>query len=283
VTLSLIPPDTRVRRFSCTGGETAFPVSFPFFAASDLAVLRVRAGVTSTLALGTDYTVSGAGDPAGGTVTLTAAALAGDLVVIVSAQAVARTSEWTDGAALTARALNAEFARWWIALQQAEARYARALAVPVIEPPGANELPPVAERANKVLGFNAAGEPVAVPGASLGGYLVSSFTAGLVDNADAASWRDDLDVLPRDGSRNMTGPLQVAAGAGGGIRVAGDDDTRIEQSAGDTWQIQTGGAARLTVANNEIRITQPLLVQAGLNYGIRTPRKTRLSGAAEWC
>ncbi|MFN6954962.1 MAG: hypothetical protein ACK4PG_09215, partial [Acetobacteraceae bacterium] len=112
--ISLIPQDSRQRRFACTGGETVLPVTFAFFAAADLAVLRNRAGVTTALTLGLDYSVSGAGSPSGGSVTLTVPAEAGDLVIILSAQPDARTSDWTDGQALTAAALNAEFARKWI-------------------------------------------------------------------------------------------------------------------------------------------------------------------------
>ena len=170
MTLSLIPADDRVRRFVCTGGETVFNITFPVFAAADVQVLRVRALVTTTLAQPSDYTVAGAGGPSGFTVTLTAPALAGDVVVVVSAQPASRTAQWTDGQALRAQALNAEFARWWIALQQIRRDSVRAIKTPITDPLTSIEMPPAADRANRFLAFNAVGEPIAVgsPDAPLG-------------------------------------------------------------------------------------------------------------------
>jgi hypothetical protein len=162
MTLSLIPPDTRLRRFIATAGQTVFPVTFPFFAASDLAVVRARAGVETTLALTADYTVTGAGNEAGGTVTLTAPALANDIIVIRSAQPIARTEDFADGQALTSVALNAEFARWWIALQQLAGALSRVIALAETDAAADVRLPPVDGRRNRLLGFDANGDLVAL-------------------------------------------------------------------------------------------------------------------------
>src|SRR5690606_18375583 len=60
----------------------AFPP--PFTANTDLVVIRRAADGTETpLALTTDYSVSGANNPAGGTVTTTAAPAAGTTLVII--------------------------------------------------------------------------------------------------------------------------------------------------------------------------------------------------------
>jgi hypothetical protein len=189
--ISLISQDSRQRRFACTGGETVLPVTFPFFAAADLAVLRNRAGVTVTLTLGPDYSVSGAGNPAGGSVTLAVPAEAGDLVVILSAQPDARTSDWTDGQALTAAALNAEFARKWIGVQQLRRDIDRAVRLPAIDPPGGLELPDAATRAGRFLGFDGSGAAVAMgaPDAPLGAVARSgdTMTGDLAISRNAAT------------------------------------------------------------------------------------------------
>ena len=178
MTISLVPEDTRVRRFTCGGGETVFAVTFPVFAATDVQVLRVRAGVTVTLTNPGDYTLSGVGHPSGFTVTLTAAAQAGDLIVVVSAQPVARTAEWTDGQALRAQALNAEFARWWIALQQVQRDVTRTVRLPLTDPSAGLELPDATVRAGKFLGFDGTGAVVAMgaPDAPLGAVARSGDT-----------------------------------------------------------------------------------------------------------
>lgn len=189
--ISLIPQDSRQRRFACTGGETSFPVTFPFFVAADLLVLRQRNGITTQLALGADYTVSGAGDPAGGSITLAVPALAGDLLVILSDQPDARTSQWTDGQALTATALNAEFARKWISVQQLRRDIERAVRLPPIDPPGGLELPDQATRAGKFLGFDGSGAAVAMgaPDAPLGAVARSgdTMTGDLTISKNAAA------------------------------------------------------------------------------------------------
>jgi hypothetical protein len=213
MTISLVPEDTRLRRFTCTGGETVFAVTFPVFAAGDVQVVRLRAGVTVTLANPGDYTLSGVGNPSGFTVTLTAAAQAGDLIVVVSAQPVARSSDWTDGQALRAQALNAEFARWWIASQQLARDLSRSLRLQVTDGAALAELPLVPQRASKLLGFDASGAPVAVAGTDLSSTSVTPLggttprlLADLLRAANPRHWGGVGDGIADD-----TVPLQAAA------------------------------------------------------------------------
>ena len=259
MTISLVPEDTRVRRFTCGGGETVFAVTFPVFAATDVQVLRVRAGVTVTLTNPGDYTLSGVGHPSGFTVTLTAAAQAGDLIVVVSAQPVARTAEWTDGQALRAQALNAEFARWWIALQQVQRDVTRTVRLPLTDPSAGLELPDATVRAGKFLGFDGTGAVVAMgaPDAPLGAVARSgdtmlgpltlsgaptaplhAATKAYVDAADAAL-NTAVGARVAKAGDTMTGPLTLSgaptatshAATKGyvdtevGARVAKDGDT----------------------------------------------------------
>jgi hypothetical protein len=213
MTISLVPEDTRLRRFECTGGETVFAVTFPVFAAADVQVVRLRAGVTVTLTNPGDYTLSGIGAPGGFTVTLTAPALAGDLIVVVSAQPVSRSSEWTDGQALRAQALNAEFARYWIAAQQLARDLSRSVRLPITDGAALAELPSVAQRASKLLGFDAAGAPVAVSGTDLSSTSVTPLggttprlLAELLRAANPRHWGGVGDGIADD-----TVPLQAAA------------------------------------------------------------------------
>ena len=256
--ISTITEDERVRRYVCAGGETTFPVPFPFFSATDLVVLRVRGADVTTLTLSVDYTVSGAGEQAGGSVTLTSGAQAGDVIVVVSAQPVERTSAWVDGAALTARALNAEFARWWIALQQLRGALRRALTLPVTDPQASSELPAAPQRANKVLGFDADGLPIVTTPNSIGGVLPSAFGANLIQAQNAAAARsllsaaavaDLVDVntlVLRDGSQPMTGALRVATGIQGGLRRPDEADTRIVSTDAGVWRIDCQGQTVLS-------------------------------------
>lgn len=66
-----------------TNGSTTGPfvVGFYFLADTDLVVQTTIAGIVSTLVKDTDYTVSGAGNPSGGSVTTLAAQPTGTLTI----------------------------------------------------------------------------------------------------------------------------------------------------------------------------------------------------------
>jgi hypothetical protein len=153
-----IPANDRVERLVAAGGQTVFPFDFPVYATSDLEVRRVRAGVETILALNADYLVTGAGEQAGGTITLTTPALANDLVVIRSAQPIARTTDFADGGDLPAASLDSELNRIAINQQQIEGIANQALRLPPSDPIAAAVLPGASARANGVVGFDGAGQ-----------------------------------------------------------------------------------------------------------------------------
>lgn len=229
-----VPANSRRDRYAASAGQTVFPYTFRVFAAGDLVVERVRAGVTTPLTLTTDYTVSGVGADAGGNVTLTAPSLAGDVIAIVSAQPDQRTTDFTESGDFRAAAVNAEFDRIWIGIQQLQQELRRQLTAPVSDAIGLSyRLPLQAERAGKLLGFDSNGQPTLATGAAIGGVsisalgeqIISAATAvvvrGLIGAASAADVSAALGVLQalvvlRDGSQAMTGPLPM-----GGQKITG--------------------------------------------------------------
>lgn len=92
----------------CTGGETAIGYDFKITAAADLTVMRRRSSVETTLTLTTDYTVSGVGAAAGGTVTLVTAATAGDEYTVFGGKPASRTSDLVYNRALPPATMNTE-------------------------------------------------------------------------------------------------------------------------------------------------------------------------------
>ncbi len=76
--------------YAGNGATTAFAAPFYFLANGDLKVYQ--AGVLKTIT--THYTVSGAGNPAGGTVTFLAAPAAGEDVVIFRDPAITQTTDY---------------------------------------------------------------------------------------------------------------------------------------------------------------------------------------------
>lgn len=88
-------------QYSATAGQTVFNVPFPFYNETYLRVYQ-RApadepdNTTQLLTLGVDYSVSGEGLEAGGTVTLTVGAPLNDIITIFQAEPIDRTSVFDD-------------------------------------------------------------------------------------------------------------------------------------------------------------------------------------------
>ena len=240
MTITSIPDNDRKERFIATAGQTIFPFDFPIFAATDLQVKRERTGVESTLILGTDYTLTGAGEQAGGNITLTTGAQLNDIIVLLSAMPSGRTTQYVNGGDLPAAALESDFARLQILLQQI-LRDARAgLLYPQTDGP-MPDLPPIASRAGRFLAFDAQGQP---------------YAAGAPGTA--------LDAVARAGD-TMTGPLRIAAGsaAAPGLTPAGDTDSGIFAPAADEIGISLNGQEVARFNSNGLTMTGPLRIAAG--------------------
>jgi hypothetical protein len=83
--MSVLPinPDARFRVYAASEGQTVFSVPFPFQANADISVIKTTAlGVETTLANPQDYTLTGAGNPAGGTLTRTVGSAVGDIIIV---------------------------------------------------------------------------------------------------------------------------------------------------------------------------------------------------------
>lgn len=101
-------------QYTAAAAQTVFIVPFPFFVNSDLAVWLTPAGTTADdptdiLALTTDYTVTGAGNANGGTITLVAPATANDIVTINRDMPEQRLSLYLPGGLFTADQVNDDF------------------------------------------------------------------------------------------------------------------------------------------------------------------------------
>jgi hypothetical protein len=199
--IAQIQDNDRKERFVATAGQTVFPYDFPIYAATDLQVRRERSGVITTLTYGADYSVTGVQNQTGGNVVLTAGATLNDIIVILSNMPSARTGQFVNGGDLSAAALEAEFNRNRILIQQNYCDGRNALLFPPTDPT-MQDLPPIALRANRFLAFDQNGQPyAAVP------------TAGTV-----------LDAISRLGD-NMSGPFGFTPGTASapGLRPNNDN------------------------------------------------------------
>jgi len=84
--------------YNGNGATTVFAFPYRFLESTDLTVTLVRADTTQVVqTLNTDYTVTGAGDDAGGTVTMVVAPASGQQLVIVRAVPLTQETDYISG------------------------------------------------------------------------------------------------------------------------------------------------------------------------------------------
>ena len=161
-----IPVDTRERNYTATAGQTVFAADFPFQQTADVKVYHRLAagGPYELLEEAADYTLTGAGNPLGGAVTLTTGAAVGDKIRIRGEAVLARTSSVVQAGVFKSSTLDDELDRNRIIQQEqerdsndAQAKLLRAMLTPDGETIG--ELPALADRKKKLMAFDADGNP----------------------------------------------------------------------------------------------------------------------------
>jgi hypothetical protein len=155
---------TRRKVFTGSAGTGPYACTFEILAQTDIAVYFNGELCTLT----TDYTVVIASN---GTfqVTLVVGSViaatpdADDVVAIVGAKPIARTTDFSTGGDFFAATVNTELDNFAIFAQQLSERVDRAIKAPPSDDTALDmELPAAADRASKALGFSATGEPIAV-------------------------------------------------------------------------------------------------------------------------
>jgi hypothetical protein len=211
--------DIRPRvQYTADGTQTAFTYPFPIFAPADLKVYLGEA------LQGAGFTVNGAGQSAGGTVTFAAAPAAGTRVTLVRALAIARTTDFQEGGAFRAKTLNDELDRQTAFIQEVGERIERAIVAAPTESAAPLVLPPPALRANAYLGFDAAGTPIASPGTP-----PAPFSAALTPFVQAPTLTAARQILGALGNERLA---KAAAYA-----VANADKAKTIACAGGPWTL----------------------------------------------
>lgn len=176
-------------RYLANGAQTAFAFPFPVFAAADIAVYIDGARQYS------GFAVTGAGQTVGGVVTFSAAPGDGRVVMIERRMALQRMTDFLEGGDFSARAINNELDFLTAAIQQVGRDQGAMLRYSDNEAPGDVVLPAKTLRANKALGFDGDGDPVAV---SLEGSMAApDFTAagtGAATRTSADKFGDFISV-----------------------------------------------------------------------------------------
>lgn len=164
-----VPDVTPIVRYVANGVQTAYSYPFPIFASEDLAVYMDGAKQAS------GFTISGAGNTSGGDVTFDSAPADTAIITLARELPIERVTDFLEGGDFSAVSINNELDYLIASLQQVARENDLMLKYAEHETPGSAELPARSTRANKALGFDGNGDPIAV---SLEGAMASpSYTA----------------------------------------------------------------------------------------------------------
>ncbi len=157
--MAILINDTTPRaQYTATSGQTVFSVPFEFFENADLKVYKN----STLLTLTTHYTVTGAGVTGGGSITVVTGATAGDILTITRNIAVKRVTDFPTSGPFNVDALNTDLDRLTAMMQEREDGLSRVVQLSETDTAATLQLPTTTERVNKVLGFDASGNTIAM-------------------------------------------------------------------------------------------------------------------------
>ncbi len=164
-----MPDIAPIVRYVANGVQTEFGYPFPIFASEDLKVYFDGAPQYA------GYDVADAGNTSGGTVAFDIAPANGIILTLERRLPLERMTDFLEGGDFSAQSINNELDYMTAGLQQLDRQLSPMLRYSDHETPAATILPGRALRANKALGFDGDGNPVAV---SLEGSMaLPNFTA----------------------------------------------------------------------------------------------------------
>lgn len=147
-----------IAEFVTNGVTTNFPFFFKFLEGKDLVVTYINpAGLGVPLTLGTHYTVSGAGNEKGGSITTTAVLGGPGKLFVSRVMSVYQQTSLRNQGKFLAGTHEDVFDRLTMLIQQTDAIFSRTIRSTDYET--LPQLPPAVVRANRVMSFDGAGNP----------------------------------------------------------------------------------------------------------------------------
>lgn len=177
------------------GSTSVYSYSFRIVSDSDLLVTKADTSlVETTLVLNTDYTVSGAGTSSGSITLLAGNLPASYKLTIRRVRPVTQGADIRNQGSIFPEDIEDIADQSIMVGQQLTDSASRSLHLPETEAGTAlkTTMPTSTDRVNKVLGFDASGNPIAVSNVPTSGVTASAFMQTLLDDANAPAARTTL-------------------------------------------------------------------------------------------
>ena len=189
--------ESTTSRVSHNGAGTTGPFTIPFFFLADADIRAIKVtiadGTEEELTLNTDFTLTGAGEAAGGELTLTASISSSYKLVIFRDPEVLQEADYSPNDRFPAETHEQVADRLTMIAQ----RFSDLLGRAVVQPDGDADLdmrlPASATRASKYMAFDASEQPVASNGTT-SATVISTFAETLLDDTSASSMLTTLGV-----------------------------------------------------------------------------------------
>lgn len=264
-------------QYAGTGAQVTFTFPFPIFAATDLQVF-----VDGTLkATVTDYSVTGAGQSTGGTVTFTAAPADGTVVTLRRKLAVQRTTDFQESGDFRAKTINDELDREVAFIQQIADEVGRTLRLADSDVPATLTLPAKGLRAGKALGFDANGD-VAVSGLDMNQIETDAANAASAAATAAANASQAADSAATAATAAASATQSAAEAELYAQQAQSGDGKDLKVSADDTTagfladKFLASGLASLTTQNGggdetctlDVPVASQAEAEAGTDNGV---------------
>lgn len=265
-----VPVNDRRIQYVATASQTIFPYDFRIEANTAIEILQTikLTGVTNTLVLTTDYTVSNVGVDGGGDITLVTGAAVDDIITITGATPLSRTTDFNQAGDFLASDLNAQLDSQIRILQENETKTNRAVLLKDEDTTTSLELPIATERASQFLAFDANGDAIAAAGTT--GVTVSAFAETYLDDPTATATRATLGA--QEDVITTRGDIIRGSSSGGAERLAiGSSGQNLVSDGTDiTWSDDLTVNGNLNLNENTATIASGAITYSGAYMVIDT-------------